>query len=265
MLFAQRVALLEAQLSRIPSLVVALSGGVDSAVLLGVAARVLEPGRIAAATTASAAVPREEIEDAAAVAARAGVPHHVVPTSELDDPDYRANAGDRCYFCRREMYGVLLDHAASHGFAHVADGLQADDPVSDRPGVRAAKERGVLHPLREAGFSKPEIRRLARALALPIHAKPAQPCLASRIPVGLGVTTERLARIERAERSVRALGFRQLRVRCEDRHGRVEIGRGELPAALARADQIAAAVVAAGFDTAHVDPAPYGASSQTRG
>jgi uncharacterized protein len=262
MLFARRVALLEAQLGRLPSLLVALSGGVDSAVLLAVAARVLPPGRVAAATTASAAVPREEIEDAAAVAARAGVAHHVVPTSELDDPDYRANAGDRCYFCRREMYGVLLDRAAALGFAHVADGLQADDPVADRPGVRAARERGVLHPLREAGFRKAHVRRLARALGLPVHAKPAQPCLASRIPIGLGVTAERLARIERAERSVRALGFRELRVRCEDRHGRVEIGGAELRSALARADEIAAAVVAAGFDSAHVDRDAYGSRSK---
>jgi uncharacterized protein len=261
MLFADRVATLEARLRRIPSLLVALSGGVDSAVLLGVAARVLPAGRVAAATTASPAVPREEIEDAAAVAAHAGVPHHVVRTSELDDPDYRANAGDRCYFCRREMYGVLLDHAAALGFTQVADGLQADDLVADRPGVRAARERGVLHPLRDAGFRKPEIRRLARSLGLPVHAKPAQPCLASRIPVGLGVTAERLARIERAERSVRALGFRELRVRCEDRHGRVEIGRAELPSALARADEIAAAVVAAGFDTARVDRTAYGSPS----
>lgn len=261
MLFARRVALLEDQMRGIPSLLVALSGGVDSAVLLGVAARVLPPGRVTAATTASAAVPREEIDDAADVAARVGVAHRVVPTNELDDPDYRANAGNRCYFCRREMYGVLLDHAARHGFAEVADGLQADDPVADRPGVRAARERGILHPLREAGFRKPEIRRLARALGLPLHAKPAQPCLASRVPVGLGVTAERLARIERAERSVRALGFRLLRVRCEDRHGRVEIGRAELGSALARADEISAAVVAAGFDTAHVDRRAYGAGA----
>jgi len=254
--FAERVADLQEGLAALPSVLVALSGGVDSAALLGVAGRAL-PGRVVAATTRSPAVPDEEVATAAAIARRLGVPHVVVDTAELDDPSYRANAGDRCYFCRREMYGRLAALAAAKGIAHVADGLQRDDRVDDRPGVRAAAERAVLHPLRDAGLGKAEVRRLALAYGLAVHDKPAQPCLASRLPTGVAVTVERLARVERAERALRGLGFTVLRVRCEDRHGRVEIGAPELARARALRGAIEAEVVRAGFATAALDPAPY--------
>ncbi|MHC4547287.1 MAG: ATP-dependent sacrificial sulfur transferase LarE [Planctomycetota bacterium] len=256
MLFADRVSLLEHRLARLPSLLVALSGGVDSAVLLGVAARAL-PGRVVAATTCSSAVPAEEVAAAAAVAARLHVPHHVVETREMDDPSYRANRGDRCYFCRREMYGELHRLAATERIAFLADGLQADDAADDRPGLRAAREREVLHPLREAGLRKAEVRRLARALGLPQYDKPAQPCLASRLPVGVAVTGARLRRVAAAERAVRALGFREVRVRCEDRHGRIEIGRPELVRARRRRLELERAVREAGFRTAALDPHGY--------
>ncbi len=173
-LFARRVDLLSRRLARMPSLLVALSGGVDSAALLGLASKAL-PGRVRAATTRSPAVPAEEIEAAAATAARLGVPHHVVDTHEMNDPLYRANAGDRCYFCRREMYGALWTLAAEMNLTHLADGLQRDDLVDDRPGVRAAREQEVLHPLRDAGLGKADVRRLARGLGLPLHGKAAQP------------------------------------------------------------------------------------------
>jgi uncharacterized protein len=255
-ILARKVALLEGRLSRLPSLLVALSGGVDSAALLAAAARAL-PGRVAAGTTASPAVPGEEVAEAKAVAARLSVPHHVVATREIDDPRYRANAGDRCYFCRREMYGALRELAAREGLAHLADGLQADDALADRPGVRAAGEAGVLHPLRDAGIGKADVRRLARAFGLPVWDKPAQPCLASRLPAGVSVTVERLARVHRAETAVKALGFREVRVRCEQAHGRVEVGVRELVRARARMGDIEAAVVAAGFATAALDPSGY--------
>ncbi len=255
-ILASRVALLEARLNRLPSLLVALSGGVDSAALLGVAARALK-GRLVAATTVSAAVPPEEIAEAASTAARFRVPHHVVQTRELEDPRYRANAGDRCYFCRQEMYGVLLDLAAREGLAHVADGLQADDAAGERPGVRAASEKGILHPLRDAGLGKGDIRRLARGFGLAVFDKPAQPCLSSRLPRGVEVTVERLERVHRAERALRALGFRELRVRHEEARGRVEIGAAELDGARARRAEIEAAVVAAGFPAAWLDPKGY--------
>jgi len=249
---ARKVIELERFLGRLPSLTVALSGGVDSAALLGIAARAL-PGRVRAATTRSAAVPAEEIAAASAVARRFGVPHDIVDTDELADPRYRANAGDRCYFCRVAMYGALLDGLDGP----IADGLQADDVVTDRPGVRAAAERGILHPLRAAGLGKAEVRRLARGLGLELHDKPAQPCLASRLPIGVTVTEERLAVVHRAEQAVRARGFRVLRVRCEGEHGRIVVGAAELERARAMADELEAAVIRAGFATARVDEQAY--------
>jgi uncharacterized protein len=257
MLFAEKVQALLEGLERHDSILVALSGGVDSAVLLGAAARA-RPGRVHAATTRSNAVPDEEIEAARRLAGRFGVPHHLIETRELDDPRYRANRGDRCYFCRVEMYDGMRDLAAREGIAAIADGVQAEDSADDRPGMRAARERGLIHPLRESGFSKPEIRRLALALGLgEVQDKPAQPCLASRLPVGVEVTRERLARVERAERALRDLGFRELRVRCEDAHGRIEIGVAELPRARQRERELVAATLAAGFETAALDPVGY--------
>ena len=251
---ASKVDRLRRDLARLPHLTVALSGGVDSAVLLALAASAM-PGRVTAVTTSSAAVPAEEIADAASLAASLGVPHEVVATSELEDPAYRANDGERCYFCRREMYGVLTGRGA------VADGLNADDIVADRAGVRAAAEHGVLHPLRDHGLTKAEIRRLARGFGLSVHDKPAQPCLASRIRTGDEVTAERLARVGVAENAVRRLGYRVFRVRLEDRHARVEVGREQLADALADADRIESVVRAAGFETATVDPSGYGSTS----
>jgi len=256
MLFARRVGLLERRLARLPSLLVALSGGVDSAALLGIAARAL-PGRVLAATARSPAVPDEEVEAAAAAAARLGVPHRVVASHELDDTAYRANRGDRCYFCRQEMYGVFSRLAKAEGMVRIADGLLADDVDTDRPGVRAAREYGVLHPLREAAFGKAEARRLARAWGLDLHDKPAQPCLASRLPIGIAVTEDRLRRVHRAEQAVRAFGFREVRVRCEDRHGRIEVGRVELAQARRLRLELEHAVRGAGFLTAALDDAGY--------
>ena len=235
---------------------VALSGGVDSAVLLAICARVV-PGHVFAATAISPAVAREDVEDASRVAALLNVRHVLVPTDELQDPGYRRNAGDRCYFCRREMYGCLAPVAAELGVAHVADGLNASDVVEDRPGVRAAAEHGVLHPLRDAGLTKPDIRRLAKGMALPVHDKPAAPCLASRVPAGVEVTLESLRRIDRAERALRGLWYRELRVRCEVDHARIEIGSAELARALCEARRLESAVLDAGFLSSSVDPAGY--------
>ncbi len=256
MLFAQRAALLEEQLATLPSLLVALSGGVDSSALLAAAARAL-PGRVQAATACSPAVPQEEVEQAEEVARMVGVPHLRVPTAEIDDPAYRANRGDRCYHCRREMYARLLETAQEQSLAAVADGLLADDPLGDRPGVAAARERGILHPLRDAGIGKGEARRLALAFGLANHDKPAQPCLASRLPVGTAVTVERLAQVYRAEQALRALGYRIVRVRCEGTHGRIELAPAELARAQAASASLERAVRASGFLTAAIDPRGY--------
>jgi uncharacterized protein len=263
-ILAGKAAALDERLGALPSLLVALSGGVDSTTLLAAAARAL-PGRVMAVTTASPAVPDEEIAVAAAMAARLGVPHAVVPTREMDDPRYVANAGDRCYFCRREMYAALGAAGARAGFAVLADGLLADDPVGERPGVRAAAEARVLHPLRDAGLGKAEVRRLARAFGLPLWDKPAQPCLASRLPTGVAVTVELLRRVHRAEEAVRALGFREVRVRAEPHRGRIEVGASELARARGRAAELLAAVVAAGFPDASLDPVAYAPGGAQRG
>ncbi len=255
-MLAERYRVLEERLREFGSVLVALSGGVDSAVLLAAAARVLPRG-VRAVTAQSAAVPEEEVADAREVARALGVPHDVVATAELFDPAYRANRGDRCYHCRREMYGVLDALATRGGGVRIIDGLNADDAVVDRPGVRAASEFRVLHPLREAGLGKATVRRLARGFGLAVHDKPAQPCLASRLPVGVEVTAERLARVHGAERAVKAFGFSVVRVRCEDRHARIEIGPAELARARLLASGLEAAARAAGFQTAALDPDGY--------
>ena len=254
--FALCVDRLERRLRGLPSLLVALSGGVDSAVLLGAAVRSVR-GKLLAATTRSPAVPDEEVEAAARVARVLGVSHKIVETHELEDARYRANAGDRCYFCRVSMYGGLLELAEAEGIEALADGLQQDDEVTDRPGVRAAAERGILHPLRDAGLGKAAVRRLARAYGIAIADKPAQPCLASRLPVGVEVSAARLVLVHRAESALRKQGFLELRVRCERTHGRIEIGQKELVRARQMAGEIEALVVDAGFVTATLDPAGY--------
>lgn len=257
---ADKVESLGQALGRLPKLLIALSGGVDSAVLVALAARAL-PGRVWTATTRSAAVPDEEIAVARAIAARCGVPHQVVATDELDDPAYVANDLRRCFYCRQSMYGALWTAARAKGIEALADGLHADDLIADRAGVVAAREHGVLHPLRAAGLGKAELRRLAWGLGLPVHDKPAQPCLASRIRTGVPVTVARLERVHRAERAVEALGYRELRVRCEDRHGRIEIAQADLDRAEGEQERIVAAVLAAGFASATLDPRGYRAPS----
>jgi len=253
---AAKIAVLEQDLAGLPSLMVALSGGVDSAVLAVLAGRAVG-GRVVAATTTSAAVPPEEIETARSVAQRAGIPHRVVRTDELSDPAYRANDAFRCFHCRQSMYGALWEAARAEGITHIGDGLQADDLVADRAGVKAASEHGILHPLRSAGLGKAEIRRLALGMGLSVHDKPAQPCLASRVARGVEVTEERLERVLRAERAVADLGYRVLRVRCDDADARIEIGAAELGRALRDEGRLVSAVVASGFRSATVDPAGY--------
>jgi uncharacterized protein len=183
----------------------------------------------------------------------------VVPTRELDDPRYLRNAGDRCYYCKSELFRHLVPLAAEEGLAHVADGLIVDDLTDVRPGRRAAAEAGVRSPLAEAGLTKDDVRALSRALGLPTWDRPASPCLSSRIPVGTLVTVGALRRIERAEAAVRALGFRELRVRHFGDHARVEIAPEELPrlADEGRREEVVEAVRASGYAAVEIDPAGY--------
>lgn len=209
------------------TMMIALSGGVDSAVLLAVAREALGSERVVAVTGRSDAVTEEEVRDAAEVAAGLGIRHRVVRTFEMAREAYRANAGDRCLHCRTELFEVLGALAAEADGAKVAYGAILDDLGDHRPGMEAAESLGVLAPLLEARICKADVRALAKYYDLHVSRKPASPCLASRIPVGVEVTPERLGQIARAESEVRALGFRQFRVRHHGEIARIELGPGE--------------------------------------
>lgn len=243
----RRTLALDEGLHELRSLAVAFSGGVDSAVLLHAAHRVLGDGAVGVIAD-SPSLPRAELHAARNLAAQIGARLVVVRTDELGDPRYARNAGDRCYFCKSALFDAMERVAKQERLAHLAFGELADDLVDDRPGALAAGERGVVAPLREAGFCKSDVRLYARAHGLTVWAKPASACLASRLPVGTEVTAARLARVEQAEARVRALGFRVLRVRDHGARAEVEVGADELASARARRAELLHAVGAAGFE-----------------
>jgi uncharacterized protein len=219
------------QLRQVPSLVVAYSGGVDSAYLAYVAHQVLGE-RMLAVTALSASYSERDRQEAEAVVARFKLPHEFITTDELSNPAYRANNPDRCYFCKDELFDKLDELVAKRGFAAVAYGINADDQGDWRPGQRAAREHKVLTPLLDAGLTKADIRELAHRAELPVWNRPASACLSSRIAYGIEVTPERLAIVEKGEEALRALGFRQFRVRYHEQLARIEIASGEMPRAL---------------------------------
>jgi uncharacterized protein len=225
---AAREAALFDRLRALPSLIVAYSGGVDSAYLAWASAQVLG-SRALAVTADSASYPERHRAMALAIARDFHLQHEVIHTGELDRAAYRANAPDRCYHCKNELYSHLAALASARGFAAVADGSNADDRGDYRPGRRAAREFGVISPLDEAGLTKADIRELSHAAGLPTWDEPSSACLSSRIPYFSEVTEAKLRVIEQAEDALRALGFRVLRVRHHGDVARIEIGRDEMP------------------------------------
>ncbi len=246
------------QLADFPRVVVAYSGGVDSALVAALAVDCLGE-RAEAVTGVSPALAPHLRQEAREQARWLGIAHREIATAELADPAYSANPHDRCYACKRELHDLLAPIAAAAAPAQVVDGVNRDDLSDHRPGLRAARERGVISPLAEAGVDKEGVRRISRALGLPWWDKPAQPCLASRFPYGEPITAGRLARVAAAEDWLRRRGFRELRVRSQGETARIELPAWHLAEALGRLaedrwrQELVAALAALGFTAVSLD------------
>jgi uncharacterized protein len=257
-----KLTALESRLRQLGKLMVAYSGGVDSAFLAATAHRVLGDGMIAVLAD-SASLARRDLEQAMAFATSLGMPLEIVATEELDRPEYQRNDANRCFHCKDELFNVMKGLREKRGFEFIAYGMNADDTRDFRPGQRAAEEHEVLAPLAEAGLTKNEVRALAKAAGYALWDRPAAPCLASRVEYGRTVTREVLEQVERAEESLRQLGFRELRVRHHGELARVEIARTELATALSmeKLDAISAALKKAGYQYVTLDCAGFRSGS----
>jgi len=239
---------------------VAFSGGVDSTLVLKVARDELG-GRTVAVTAVSPSLARESLEEAKDLARTIGVRHVLLESAEVEDPRYRKNDPQRCYFCKTNVYDTLVGYAGREGYRWILDGTNADDTGNHRPGLRAAREHGVRSPLLESGLGKAAVRSWARDLDLPNWDKPSNACLSSRIPYGSEVTPEKLAKVEAAEAVLRRHGFQQFRVRHHGKVARLEVAKPELPRAVELAELLCAGVREAGFLYVTLDLAGFRSGS----
>ena len=221
-MLAQKLEQLKTIFAEMDRALIAYSGGIDSTLVAKIAYDVLSD-RALAITAESPSLLPEDLEEARIQAAAIGIPHEIVQTHEMDNPNYTANPVNRCYFCKSELHDTLKPLAQQRGYPYVVDGVNADDLQDYRPGIQAAKERGARSPLAEVGITKIEVRQLSQQLELPWWDKPAQPCLSSRFPYGEEITVAKLQRVGRAELYLRKLGLKNLRVRSEGDTARIEL------------------------------------------
>ncbi len=242
------------------SVLVAYSGGVDSALVMAVAYEQLGDQAMACIGV-SPSYPAREMRDAIKLAEEIGVPYRLVNTEEYLDPNYAANPDNRCYFCKSELHNRLKEILLAEEWGVVMDGTNASDLGDVRPGITAARERGVRSPLLEAGITKAEVRAMAQHLGLPVWDKPAMACLSSRVPHGTPITPELLRQIEAAEDVLVELGFRQFRVRHHNELARIELPPEDFPTAIAHHQEIASGVKAAGYRFVTLDLAGFRSGS----
>jgi uncharacterized protein len=255
---SEKQEMLVARLQELGSVVVAFSGGTDSAFLAWMAHQTLGH-RALAITALSPSFSAYDRQQTETFARQENLQHEFVETHEFENPLYVVNQADRCYHCKTELFGVLAKLRATRGFGAVSYGVNADDMKDFRPGHRAASEFGAVAPLLDAGLTKAEIRELSRRAGLATWDRPASACLSSRVPYGMPVTVENLSRIERAESVLREYGFRQIRVRSHGEHARIEIAPDELPRALQAdmAEALAERIQETGFTYVTLDPEGY--------
>jgi len=259
---AEKRRALEDRLRALGSVMIAYSGGVDSAYLAATAHRVLGD-RMLSVLADSPSLARRDMEQAQAFAATHNIPLRVVQTEELDKPEYQRNDANRCFHCKTELFESMKKLGAELGFSQIAYGMNADDRRDYRPGQRAAENHEVLAPLAEVGLTKQEIRTLAKDAGYTLWDRPAAPCLSSRVEYGRTVTREVLEQVERGEESLRQLGFREFRVRHHGEMARVEIARTEMPRALSMEmmDKISAELRNAGFKYVTIDTTGFRSGS----